>query len=162
MEKRRPRRRTRNYDLPDLEHDLTRTELERAGRDVQLEVMRTWFHQSFEDPVENTPYESAEGGYIFIWGGPYDPHDELSDEFGGVVPDDVIDELAESLFAIAPEWTGHSDDYVDDYMVDSLASFTAHHEAFQTSIDSVEGLLAITAVRLTCRVLAASNSCAIS
>ena len=28
----------------------------------------TWFFNNYEDPVESCPYESAEGGYQYIWG----------------------------------------------------------------------------------------------
>ena len=63
------RRKPRRYDLPNSEGTITATELRRAGRDTQLDVMRQWFDANYEDPVENTPYETAEGGYIYIWGG---------------------------------------------------------------------------------------------
>ena len=33
---------------------------------------------NFEDPANETPYESSEGGYIYIWGGPYDALEQLS------------------------------------------------------------------------------------
>src|SRR6185437_5627783 len=78
--------------------------------------MKEWFLANYTDPVENTPYESAEGGYIFIWGGPYDPREELDTQFGGDVPDEIIQELADELTDIAPEWTGNPDDEaVDEY-----------------------------------------------
>jgi hypothetical protein len=63
MQRRKPRR----YDRPDFEGTITASELRRTDRDTQLGVMRTWFHANYEDPVENTPYETAEGGYIYIW-----------------------------------------------------------------------------------------------
>jgi len=34
-------------------------------------MMADWFLANFENPAECTPYESAEGGYQWIWGGPY-------------------------------------------------------------------------------------------
>ena len=30
----------------------------------QMKVMRDWFFEHFEDPVERTPYNSDEGGYL--------------------------------------------------------------------------------------------------
>ena len=50
----------------------------------QKNIMRNWFLESFEDPVRRTPYESAEGGYIYILGGPFYPRDELFLILGGV------------------------------------------------------------------------------
>jgi hypothetical protein len=47
----------------------------------------------FENPAEHTPHESSEGGYLYIWGGPYEARDELFAEFGDYVPEDVIEEI---------------------------------------------------------------------
>lgn len=46
-----------------------------------VKAMIEWFFHNFEDPAEETPYESAEGGYQWIWGGPYDAREELVDAF---------------------------------------------------------------------------------
>lgn len=54
------------------------SDFKKMSREEQIETMRAWFLESYEDPVERTPYESREGGYIYIWGGPYYAHDELS------------------------------------------------------------------------------------
>ncbi|MEZ5654278.1 MAG: hypothetical protein R3E04_00080 [Sphingobium sp.] len=43
--------------------------------------MVDWFFSNFEDPVHETPYNSREGGYLYIWGGPYDATDELYQAF---------------------------------------------------------------------------------
>lgn len=43
--------------------------------------MLEWFAANFEDPAESTPYESAEGGYIWIWGGPYDAREQIEGMF---------------------------------------------------------------------------------
>jgi hypothetical protein len=59
--------------------------------------MRHWFHQNFEDPVHETPYNSQEGGYLYIWGGPYNAHDELHSEFGSLIPDERIEEVADDI-----------------------------------------------------------------
>jgi hypothetical protein len=137
-----PRRKPRHYPLADGEGSMTATEVRRAGHDSQLEVMRTWFYANYEDPVENTPYESAEGGYMYIWGGPYDPEEELQDEFGGLVPDKVIEELADELRDVSPEWTGHPEyDDVDQYLFLSIAQTTEHQKSFDKSIVNVEHLL---------------------
>ena len=87
--------------------EITSSELQQSDRETQLEVMRNWFFSIYEDPVENTPYESREGGYIYIWGGPYEASEELADEFGGIVPDEIIDALVSELNEISWVWTNH-------------------------------------------------------
>lgn len=67
------------------------------GRERQKEYMRHWFHQNFEDPAHETPYNSGEGGYLYIWGGPYNAHEQLFDEFGSLVSEDRIEEAANEL-----------------------------------------------------------------
>lgn len=136
------RRKPRRYPLPNSEGSVTATELRRSSHIIQLEVMRTWFYSNYEDPVERTPYESAEGGYIYIWGGPYDPEEELQDEFDGLISDKVIEELARELRDISWEWTRHPDyDDIDDYFFESIAQTTEHHESFNEAINNVEHLL---------------------
>lgn len=46
-----------------------------------VKVIVEWFFQNFENPANHTPYESAEGGYQYIWGGPYEANDELDMAF---------------------------------------------------------------------------------
>lgn len=140
MQRRKPTR----YPSLDGESSITATQLRRSSRDTQLEVMRQWFHANYEDPVENTPYETAEGGYIYIWGGPHDPLEELQDEFGGLVPDKTIKELADELYEISYEWTGHPEhDDVDDYLFESIAQTSQHRVSFEESISNVEHLLGV-------------------
>lgn len=88
-----------------------------ASRDDQTIAIRAWFTSRYCDPANDTPYNSREGGYLFIHGGPYSPEEELGDRFGGVVPDNVIKEVVEELEAEAGEdWApiGHGPDEDDD------------------------------------------------
>ena len=64
-------KKSRYYSEDDPEIGVTPSRLKRLGRDKQLEYMHAWFHRYYQDPVHETPHESAEGGYIYIWGGPY-------------------------------------------------------------------------------------------
>jgi hypothetical protein len=86
----------------------------RLRKAEKRELMIEWFHQNFEDPAERTPYESAEGGYQWIWGGPYDARDQLEGKFGGLAPESLIEEVVnkveeDGLFDWAP--TPSRDDY---------------------------------------------------
>jgi len=138
------RRKPRRYFIGDAGGTITATELRRADRDTQLEVMRDWFYQNYADPVENTPYESAEGGYIFIWGGPYDAHEELESEFSGVVPDELIEELGDELSKIAAEWTSHAHEPdIDDYFVDAMVGLPDRAYAPRAGLLDIQDLLTV-------------------
>ncbi len=111
------------------------------SQEEKIEKMREWFFDNFEDPVERTPYESREGGYIYIWGGPYEAHDELS-VFCEFVDDNLIQSLADDLSADCPEWTGREspDDYDDSYL-DSYLTGNKYFESFRTSISHIKVIL---------------------
>lgn len=49
-----------------------------------------WFYFYYEDPANETPYNSREGGYQYVAGGPYNAEEELRDSFEGIVPEDII------------------------------------------------------------------------
>jgi len=93
------------HDLPDPAEDRVLSppldpddaDLREVDREGQKELMRHWFFDHYCDPAIETPYETAEGGYIWIWGGPYYADEELQSRFASIVPDDVIDELVEEL-----------------------------------------------------------------
>lgn len=48
------------------------------GEPSEVKKMVAWFLDTYEDPAENTPYD---GGYVYIWGGPYFPEEEISLQF---------------------------------------------------------------------------------
>ena len=82
------------YWTMDQPHGWTAEDMEHLEPETQKEVLKAWFHRNFEDPAESTPHDSSEGGFYFIWGGPYDAEEELRDEFESLgVPDEVIDEV---------------------------------------------------------------------
>ena len=39
-------------------------------REAQIETMRQWFFELYEDPAQETPYSGSDGGYFYIHGGP--------------------------------------------------------------------------------------------
>lgn len=118
-------------DLPDSEvhwapkppFDPDDHELQSADRERQIELMRDWFLARYCDPAHETPYESAEGGYIWIWGGPYYAEEELQGRFSHIVDDEVIEELAEDLnrdggYQWAPVRRDDDRDYEDLFGLD--------------------------------------------
>src|ERR1700694_2297619 len=76
---------------------VSRTAFRRLRKAEKLELMIAWFHENYEDPAHRTPYESAEGGYIWIWGGPYEARDSLYGKFGDIVSEGLIEEAVEEI-----------------------------------------------------------------
>ncbi|NAO97210.1 hypothetical protein FRY77_14510 [Halomonas sp. MG34] len=113
-------------------------DFQQLSQEEKIELMREWFFDNYEDPVERTPYESREGGYIYIWGGPYYAHDELT-VFCEFVDDELIESLAEELSVDCPEWTGREspDDYDDSYL-EAYLTGNKYFESFKTSINHVK------------------------
>ncbi|MFV0335078.1 MAG: hypothetical protein ACK5JR_13535 [Tropicimonas sp.] len=87
----------RYYSPDDPESYLTPSRLKRLGRDKQAEYMVHWFNGLFWDPANDTPYNSREGGYQYIWGGPYNANDELREEFEGVASEEAIEAAIEEV-----------------------------------------------------------------
>lgn len=130
---------------PEYTHSVSADELQDGDKDFQKEVLEAWFLSHYENPAESTPYVSAEGGYIYIWGGPFDAEEQLNDEFGDFVPEETIYELAKELEDRegCHEWAGIPEaDDIDDYVLDAIISNTKFHESFQRSIESIKALLA--------------------
>ncbi|MFS2020315.1 hypothetical protein ACEN88_27535 [Massilia sp. CT11-108] len=124
-------------------------ELQSADRERQMELMRDWFLARYCDPAYETPYESAEGGYIWIWGGPYYAEEELQGRFSHIVDDEVIEELAEDLnrdggYQWAPVRRDDDRDYEDLFGLDldkpdDPLSRLKERLAGATSVLSLEG-----------------------
>ena len=115
----------------------------------QIRWMREWFLGRYEDPAHSLPYESQEGGYIWIDGGPYDPHVELSDNFSEFVPEDVVEILVDELLAEGHEWAlqvhlwGGWDD--DPFEFDDTAEPAEYYDEYHLAMENNRELLAIVA-----------------
>lgn len=109
-----------DYELPIDKHDL-----QSLAPVQQADVMRSWFRSRFEDPAERTPFESKEGGYQWIQGGPYSAHEELGNEFGGSENQGAIEDLVRELENECVQWSpteqpGDYEDFYCDASVDNL------------------------------------------
>lgn len=135
---------TFKFYSPEMDQEYTAEELSKVDSEIQQDVMRHWFFQNYENPAERTPYESKEGGYIYIYGGPYDAGEELGDMFGGIVPEDVMELLVGDLEGECWEWTStpNEDDY-DEYYYDLVLSNTEYFVTFKNNIDKISQLLKI-------------------
>ena len=124
--------------------EIRMTDLAEMDAADQFKFMREWFLANYEDPVHSLPYESREGGYIWIDGGPYDPHEELQAKFGDVVPEEVIEALGDELLAECFEWAATIDLFDDDsYGFDYTTEPSEYFAEYQLAMDSNRALLAM-------------------
>lgn len=87
----------RYYSADDSEFGVTPSKLKRLSKARQREYLLAWFGDQYEDPANETPYDSSEGGYQFIWGGPYDAREELYEEFGHLVSEELIEDVVSEV-----------------------------------------------------------------
>ncbi|MDI6450748.1 hypothetical protein [Anaerobaca lacustris] len=128
----------------DITISLSLDQLGKYDQGVQTEVMRKWFFEHFEDPVHRTPYESREGGYQWIWGGPYDAREQLEEQFAGYVSEEVIDRVANELERECLEWAPvESPGDYEDYYLDDVAAIENCYEQFTSAISDVRRLLSV-------------------
>jgi hypothetical protein len=130
---------TRRYNVPGPEGLVTSGKLKRLSRGKQIAIMRDWFDSKYDTPDE-LPYDSGEGGYQWIWGGPFDAEEALQDEFGGTVPDEVIAETALNLNDISSEWSGKptDQDFDNTYLTELIASGADPFLTLLSSLDDIE------------------------
>jgi rRNA-processing protein FCF1 len=99
----------KRWDL--IQHEI---HLEKKSEKVRFRAMSRqemkgeileWFHSNYIAPEEVCPYESAEGGYQYIWGGPYDAHEVIEEKYDGVASRNLISEIVSELNEISWEWS---------------------------------------------------------
>ncbi|MGV8990648.1 MAG: hypothetical protein ACOH1Q_04500 [Thiobacillus sp.] len=130
--------------------------LRSAQSSLQVEAMRRWFYSHYEDPAIQTPYISSEGGYIFVWGGPYDPNDVIQDRFGSVVEYKVMEELIHDLWdEVGDEWASvdHEVDEYDDALSMLIVDRTDPYRMLTDRLTQIKEVLTVTgtpqAIQLT-------------
>ncbi len=97
-----------------------------------VEAVKEWFFENFEDPVESTPYESREGGYQYIWGGPYDTR-EIFEEYLPDLPEELVESIISELEQTTPEWT-----VSDNRLYDEDPPEPTAYEELQSALDKLE------------------------
>jgi hypothetical protein len=117
--------------------------LQYKSKNTQVEVMRDWFSNNFEDPANSCPYESREGGYAYIYGGPYYAIDELQEMFGEYVKSDYIQELADELDSKCYEWSGNSNNVSDRYDEDLYEAVTSSEDPFYEFLENISRIMSI-------------------
>lgn len=80
-----------------------------ADPEEQREQMLVWFCEHFEPP-DTLPFDNETGTHLWIRGGPISAFDALQQEFSGIMPDDIIESVANELQAENDEWTPKYDE----------------------------------------------------
>lgn len=117
--------------------------LKYKSKEDQLEVMRNWFLAKFEDPANSCPYDGREGGYAYIYGGPYDASEELQAMFDQYIKFEYIEELVDELQIQCFDWSGNSnniDDWYDDDIYNAVTSSGNPYIKFIDNIDKIKKL----------------------
>lgn len=128
----------------ELKDPTTPPSLEGLDTEERVEAMVDWFRVNYEDPAEHTPYESREGGYQYIWGGPYDALEEIGGAFPDAPQEDIeaaVEEVQEGGtydWAPADRRIQPDDlDYPDD--ADDQPSIEDRLAALGGQLDRIEG-----------------------
>ncbi|MCW2337040.1 hypothetical protein M2337_001273 [Sphingobium sp. B2D3A] len=114
--------------------------------DERIEAMISWFFNNFEDPAQETPYDGGEGGYQFIWGGPFDAGEYLFDYFPDA-DDDERQSAIEQIEADGVDWApaGHrilppEEDYIEEERLsleDRLDNLGSQLDTLQTHVQQL-------------------------
>lgn len=134
---------TKPYHTFDGKQLFTYKQLMRASSDVKLEAMEAWFRERYTDPVECCPYISTEGGYQYIFGGPYTLEDILPYEFPDEVFKGLVDELSSSLTNESWYWSPIPDDdslrYEEQY--EEYLRFKPFFDNFLKALQDINSLI---------------------
>ena len=129
---------------PGYGNPISAEQLKNGDTEFQKQVMKEWFKLRFENPAEQTPYDSSEGGYIYIWGGPYEADDVLRDEFDGMVSNETIQECARELDdeGGCVDWARipTEKDY-DQSLIESSSQNVDFYLSFQAAINNIKAIL---------------------
>jgi hypothetical protein len=113
-----------------------------AAPELRQEAMRAWFVSRYWDPANDTPYNSEEGGYLYIHGGPYDAEEELYVRFGDTCSDEairaVIDDVeSDGITEWAPIHTEPDYDQVFELEIDTRRNPCQFFERRLAEIDAL-------------------------
>lgn len=112
---------------------LSNTEFATLSTYQKKRYLIDWFHHYYWDPANDLAYESREGGYQWIYGGPYEALEVLSDEFGSDVEHELIELAVEEIERDGlTEWSPspnheaqereHDEENYDEWLIQSVAN----------------------------------------
>lgn len=125
----------------ELKGPTTPPSLENMDSEERVQAMADWFRGNFEDPAEHTSYETREGGYQYIWGGPYDALEEIGGAFPDAPQEDIeaaVEEVQEDgIYDWAPADGRIQPDDLDD--PDDQPPIEDRLAALGGQLDRIEG-----------------------
>jgi hypothetical protein len=135
----------------ELQHEpvsVPPTNLKSLPKEAAQQAIIEWFGANFEDPVHCTPYISAEGGYQYIWGGPYDTRDIIENVFGDWLSESIIENVISELENEGYVWVPNSarrlppdEDFEDDVLPDTQRTPAELHAAMLERLTALSELL---------------------
>ncbi len=129
---------------PETGGEYSLKDIKKLDPNTQKNIMRNWFYSNFEDPANHTPYESKEGGYTYIWGGPFDARYELENMFTNYGSAESINELVSELESICTEWSGKiSSEAYDEYFYSVIYDNYEFTETLKNNLNNLKELLKI-------------------
>jgi len=129
------------YLEPESGRDLTAKELRALDPEQQKRIVKHWFLERYENPAQNTPYDSAEGGYIYIWGGPHDTDEVLQSEFHQIISEDFLEQIAGELEEESGTGEWASIPGREDFELDLDYGVSDFYPRFEGSVEVVRRLL---------------------
>ena len=149
MTKKELRDRVSSWD--EIQHtpvSIPPTNLKNLSQEGAVEAITEWFSANFEDPVHCTPYISAEGGYQYIRGGPYDTRDIIENVFGDWLSESIIENVVSELENEGDVWVPNSarrlrpdDDFEDNVLSDTHLPPASLHAAMLERLTALSELL---------------------
>jgi hypothetical protein len=76
---------------------------QKLKRKYSKEEILDWFFHNYDDPANGVPYNSKEGGYQYYLGGPFDPNDEIQDQFPDIDMD-TLNQVLREIYPMGNEW----------------------------------------------------------
>lgn len=75
----------------------TKSAILAMSREQKIAMIVEWFHAHYEDPANSVSYNGREGGYLWGDKGPYYAGEQIYEEFGEVVDEDIVNEAVEEI-----------------------------------------------------------------
>ena len=134
-----------NWD--EVQHDpLSAPPDDFSGRPIEdsVDLIRNWFFENFEDPAVSTPYDGREGGYQYIWGGPYNTRDIIENIFADTASEELINAAIDEVESHGYEWVPNSNRLQppDEYEHEEPPDPAGLHAEMLRRVDLLEELMA--------------------
>lgn len=118
--------------------DLNEDEQKKAKQE-RIDSLIKWFRENYQHPEVELPYDKEEGKYIFVYGGPYNAHDVLTERFKGET-EEIINAAVKEIESDGTfEWspTKH-EGYDEGENLTHKSNSEAIHKDIKTKLNTVQ------------------------